>query len=546
MAGELYGTWTDGATAVLERYLSEGESCLRTIEGVFALAVWDSPNETLLLVRDAVGVIPLFYAQTAEGLVAGTSLGDVVAEGDVSNALSVPALADHVCHRWPDPEETFYEAVRRVPPGHVVRFRGGVLEASRYWHPAPADQPVHWISDEAMRFDQMLDQAVARSVDVTRSGIYLSGGLDSVSVAAVAADRAARAASAPPLALSLVFPSVQANEEAVQRGVAEKLGLEQLLLPFDEALDGTDLLEAALRASSRADTPLMNIWYPAYHSLAHVAVDAGCQRAITGGGGDEWLGVSPLLAADLMRRGDVAGLFRLWRRTVRSFHLSPTATLKNVLWTFGAKPILADLAERRAPGALAGYRLRRRMGLMPAWVAPDPDVRSALVDRLRTTSASAAHDSFYLREGHLSLDHALVSMEMEELFDNGRETGLPIRMPYWDAQLVDFLYRTRPELLDEGGRSKGLVRQMLANRFPGLQFERQRKVLATSFFADTMEREFDAAWESLGGLEALETLGIVDKSALQSETRRVFETRQHREIGRLWNLLSLEAWVRGR
>lgn len=546
VAGTLFGAWAEGATAVLDRFRAEGERCLPAIEGEFALAIWDAERETLLLVRDPVGITPLFYARAGDDLVAATSLADVVSQKGVPDALSVPALADHICHRWPDPAETFYEAARRVPSGHRLLFRRGTTDVRRYWHPAPPGQPVDWIYNGADRFDEALDQAVERAAGSGRTGIYLSGGLDSVSVAAVAADQAAKGTIASPLALSLVFPSGQANEEPVQREVARRLGLEHLLLPFDEAVGGDGLLQAALEASSEADTPVMNIWFPAYRSLAAKAVNAGCRTAVTGGGGDEWLGVSPLLAADFMRRGDLAGLFRLWRHTSRSFRLSPTATLRNMLWTFGGKPILADLAERHAPSLLARHRVRRRQGLTPAWVAPDPSLRATLTERLEAGAPGHRHGSFYLREGHISLDHALMSMEMEEIFDSGRKTGLPVRMPYWDAQLVDVLYRTPPAALNEGGRSKGLVRTMLARRFPDLEFERQRKVLATSFFADTLEGQIRSAWQRLGGLESLTGLGIVDEMALHSELNDIFRERQHREIGRLWNLLSLEAWVRGR
>ena len=416
----------------------------------------------------------------------------------------------------------------------------------RYWNPAPPGSEPEWLDDEGVaRFDEVFERAVGRAFALGRPGIYLSGGLDSVSVAAVAVDRAARQETEAPLGLSLAFPTAAANEETVQRKVAAGLGMPHVLLPFDDAVGSQGLVEAALATSAGAPAPLMNIWYPAYRTLAGAGAREGCSVILTGGGGDEWLGVSPLLAADLIRSGDVRGLFNLWTTLSGSVRLSRLRMLHSILWTFGSRPLLGAAAERHAPRSLAAYRMRRKRAGTPDWVAPDPALKKLLFERAAQSVTSMRTDSFYLREGQLSLDHALISLEMEEVFDSGRETGLPVRMPYWDADLVDFLYRVRPETLNEGGRSKGLVRQMLSRRFPELGFERQRKVLATDYFTQTMARQAPGAWKRMGGVSALEDLGIVDKTALHSAMENVFDRQYNQGVARIWNALTLEAWVRG-
>ncbi|MGI8605738.1 MAG: asparagine synthase-related protein, partial [Gaiellaceae bacterium] len=415
----------------------------------------------------------------------------------------------------------------------------------RYWNPAPPGEPVDWIrEDELDQFDELLDQAVGRGLALGPAGIFLSGGLDSVSVAATAVDRARREGSPPPLALSLVFPTLEANEETVQRGVAEGLGLAHVLLDFEDAAGTRGLLTPALEISAGLPSPLLNVWFPAYRTLTAEGASRGCRVILTGGGGDEWLTVSPFLAADRMRSADVRGLASLWSMMNRSYRLSRLATLRSVLWTFGGKPLVAAGAERYAPSALAMYRRRQKRRLTPAWIAPDPALRRDIFDRAAASVLPTTEAGFYLREGQLSLDHSLISMEMEELHETGLRTGVPVRMPFWDAQLVDFLYRTPPELLNEGGRAKGLVRQMLARKFPELGFERHRKVLATNYFTEVMAREVPGVWRKLGGAPALESLGIVDGTQLQSAVREVFERNQHQGVSRIWNLLTVEAWVR--
>jgi asparagine synthase (glutamine-hydrolysing) len=412
----------------------------------------------------------------------------------------------------------------------------------RYWNPAPPGQEVRWVEREELeRFEALMEQAVARPLELGQPGIFLSGGLDSVSVAAVAADLGPK-----PLGLSVAFPGIEANEEAVQMGVAAQLGLEHVMLDFDHALEGRGLLETALETSATWPQPMANIWYPVYRPLADAGAGRGVRVILTGGGGDEWLSVSPFLAADLLRRGDIAGLYRLWTTMYRSYSLSRRATLRSVLWKFGARPVLAATAHRRAPGALGAYRRRRRHRLTPPWLAPDPALRRQLDERAEGAFEHGYEQGFYLREGQLSLDHSLVSLEMEELHESGRRSGVAMRMPFWDPDLVDFLYRTPPDLLTEGGRSKSLVRQMLDRRFPQLGFKRHKKVLATNLFVKIMVLEGRELWRTMPEPFALESCGVIDKVRLNSLVEGIFRGERMEEVSTFWNLLSLEAWLRPR
>jgi asparagine synthase (glutamine-hydrolysing) len=534
------------AEVVLAAHLRWGREALNRLNGVYAWAVWDANRRALVCVRDALGLHPLFYAQAGRKVLVSPDLDALVRAETVGAALNRVALADHICGRWPDPGETYYERVRRLPPGHVMEVTPSATKVSRYWFPIPDDGPVRWIeSDELERFDELMTQAVGRALDLGRAGIFLSGGLDSVSVAAVAADLSRQREMQDPLALSLVFPA-DADEEHVQRGVAEQLGLPQVILPFEETVDGA-VLDRALQVVETWPSPFTNAWHSAYRALTLAGKEQGVRVIVTGGGGDEWLTVTPLLAADLLRRGNAAGLYRLWRTMIRSFPVRPAATAKNLLWTFGTKPIAAELGARLTPRLLARYRQRTKLKLTPGWVAPDPELRREMLRRAYESSLPSPSHGFYLREGQLSLDHALVSMEMEDFFETSRRTGVPIRMPFWDRDVVDFLYRTPPDALNEDGRSKGLVRGMLQRRFPEFGFERQRKVLATGYFSQIVKRDGPGIWQETGGFPALKNLGVIDDLHLESFTRAVFEGRgTSRDEARLWIVMTLERWVRSR
>ena len=497
--------------------------------------------------------IRLFYASIEGEWLFSTSIEALTRHPRVSGEINRAALADHLCHRWPDVEETLFKNVKRVPPGHVIRV-GRSKQVRRYWELPIPGAGVDWVrEDELERFDELLDQAVERCLCLGPAAIYLSGGLDSVSVAAVAAQNSQRKGLPPPWALSLGFPG-ECNEEEIQRGVAADLGLPQVFMTLGDAVGHDGLLLAALKMNSHRPMPLLNPWYPAYHRLGLEGKQQGCKVILTGGGGDEWLGVTPLLAADLIRTLDVVGLYRLWSMMQSSYPLPWYSIMRNIFWTFGARPLVSTTIRRvlcsMAPGLLQARQRRRVRRTTPNWVAPDPvlkqEIDQRLEARLGQTKPMRDTGGFYFRELWESLDHPLTAMEMEEVFESGTRMGLRILMPYWDADLLEMLYRVPPHLLNKGGRSKGLVRQSVARRFPQLGFERQKKVISTNFFNSMMLQDGKKAWQALGGTPALAELGIVDRERLGSTIEGILAGNQLRQAYRIWDVLNLESWLRPR
>ena len=530
-----------------------GSTLLNRISGFYALVVFDRRSGELFCARDPLGVHPLFYARTTVGLLLSPSANTLAAEPGVGVRVNRALVADHFLGRWPDPQETYHEGIRRVPPGHLLRVNGDRVDSHRYWDPAPPGAPVRWADEEELeRFDALFDQAVDRCLDLGRTAIYLSGGLDSISVAAVATDTARSRGLKDPLALSLLFREPESNEEEIQRGVAKRLGLEQLSMPIEDAGGSRGILESVLEISATRSAPVIGCWLPGYRALGLSARAAGCRTILTGGGGDEWLAVTFFLAADLIRSLDVRGLRRLGRTIGRSYHSTRISLWRNLLWNFGGRPLLHAAALRRIPEGselLVRRRRRRVRDAMPDWLAPDPDLREQLLVRSEQRAGAAEwgrSHSFYLQQGRISLDHAIVSMEMEEVFENGRSMDMRILMPYWDPDLVDLLYRVPPDALNGGDRAKALVRQTLASRFNGLGLDRQKKVIASRYFTSVMLRQGARVWDRLGGAKALAEIGLVDPIRLDGFARRAFASNDVRAANRIWKVLNLESWVRKR
>jgi asparagine synthetase B (glutamine-hydrolysing) len=533
------------ADLVLRAYELWGDGALSRLRGRFAVAILDRAKRTAQIARDPLGLHPLFYIERGSNAHFAASPLVLLDLPGAPRSLNRAALADHICNRWPDPNETFFAAVHRAPLGFRVVVSGGSLRLERYWNPLPEDGEVDWLTaDETAQFDHLLERAIDRCLDYGATGIFLSGGLDSVSVAAMANDRARRKGSSPPLALSLAFPDPECDERERQAAVARRLGLPQHLIPIDEAIGSPSLLEQSLALNRRLSAPLVNAWMPAFLALAQRGRRDGIRTILTGQGGDEWLTVSPYLSADLIGRGAFLELARFYLNCRRSYRLGPLALANTLAWKFGLRPLAGSIVRRFMPNAFNARRLRGSLDYDPLWIAPDPELR---LDQARRAEAALLKTNwsgeFYLREIRAGLDHTLTSWEAEEHYEAGKLIDIRFLHPFWDPDLVQMLCRVPPHLLNEGGASKGLVRKVLARRFPELGFERQRKVAATSYFQTLLTESGPALADAAGQFPALSTLGVVDGRAA-----REFVVAGLRQRGphnsRVFQMINLEMWAR--
>lgn len=548
-ARELDADPTRTAAQIVGRLFAErGVDAFARLRGSFAAIVWDGAARRLHVARDQVGLQPLFVARSEGRWHFAGAPAALVSLPGVSRDIDAVALSEWVCGWYPAIEDTAYREVKRVPPATVTTFGSGEVVQRRYWDPSPITEPIAWSREEDLgAFDGLLTQAVRRAVGVNGApAIFLSGGVDSITVAAAAADIRRASALAPPLALSLVFPDAASNEEAVQTAVARELGLPQRLVPLGEASGSRGLLAAALELSASWPQPMWNIWSPAYMHLARVAGGEGARVVLTGRGGDEWLTVTPYLMADLAVRGDVRGVWRMlqtWRRSHVSIGLKGGARL---LWNTAGRPLASAALDTVAHGLWHARRRRRLLRERPAWVAPNPAIRAAMDARIdRWIDPARPAQGFYVREMRTALFHPGITHDMEETQEFGRRNGQRMQHPFWDVDLVNALYRVPPDLLMRDGRSKWLLRRRLEARLPGLGLERRTKVSAGGVFTGMMAREARSAWDRLGGLQTLSEAGIVSRPGVESASQSLAALSRLGE-GRLWAMLTLEAWARHR
>ena len=544
----------DYGAILLRAYQREGEKFLEELRGIFALVVWDGDRDTLIAARDRTGAHPCFYARAGEEVLIASSIDTLLEHPRVSKQVNRAALIGYIVDSWPSLRETFYAGIDRVPPGSALRIRGADEVIYRHWNPRTVEQPSDWLDEhQAEGFEDLLVAAVDRFMKCGPAGIFLSGGLDSVSVAAIATELASSQRLPPPIALSMAFRNSEADEEPRQRAVARQLGLQQEFLGFHDKSDGHGFLRPTLALAERMSAPLLNMWLARYSGLTEIGQRRGCCAILTGTGGDEWLGVSPLLAADMIRSLDFTGLFRLWSMTHNSYQGSWFKQIRLWGWRCGLRAILRDMTitglQRISPAALAAVRRQRLMNSMPSWITLDSSLRRELGDRVENNETSRTRDpgpyGCYFAESRLALDHPVVSWELEESFENGRRLGVRFLHPYWDSDLVESLWRTPPSILASGSRMKGLVRKVVSRRFPGLGFEKQKKVEIKQLFFAIMAEEAPAVWAERGGPKALAKLGLVDARLLDAEFHRLLgrRTGTHANACKLFDIMNMESWL---
>ncbi|MCI0490215.1 MAG: asparagine synthase (glutamine-hydrolyzing) [Blastocatellia bacterium] len=183
--GHSFRSETD-AEVIMYAYLEWGREFLSRLNGMFAFALWDSRDESLLLARDRLGIKPLYYADTPAGFAFASEIKSLLAIPGFERAIDSAALDQFMTFLWvPDPK-TAFRGVYKLPPGHYLIYRDGRAEVHEYWD-LKFDEDRSLSEDE---WTQILREQIARSVraqmisDVPL-GAFLSGGIDSSAIVAL-------------------------------------------------------------------------------------------------------------------------------------------------------------------------------------------------------------------------------------------------------------------------------------------------------------------------------------------------------------------------
>jgi asparagine synthase (glutamine-hydrolysing) len=181
--------WTD-AELILRAYRAWGLNCVEHLLGDFAFGIWDDARQRLFCARDHMGVKPFYYAQVGACIIFSNTLDCIRQDPRISDKLSDLAIADFLLFGFnQEPATTSFAEIRRIPPAHCATWSRDDFSIRRYWS-LPIEEPIFYKQDDdyLAHFHDLLRKSVADRLRNDRVWIFMSGGIDSPTLASTARD----------------------------------------------------------------------------------------------------------------------------------------------------------------------------------------------------------------------------------------------------------------------------------------------------------------------------------------------------------------------
>ena len=270
---------TDGDTeTIVHLYEDEGLGFLQHLVGMFALAIWDSNKRRLILARDRIGQKPLVYKYEPGRLLFASEIKSLLQAPNVAKEIDPNAIDEYLTYQYIPHPNTIFRGIRKLPPGHVAVFENDELKISPYWQPDfNSEKPLPQGEHVAKLKELVTDSVRLRLRSDVPLGVFLSGGIDSSIMAAIAQDLS----DEPINTFSIGFNVKEYDESAAARATADFLGTNHRELRVDPS--GLDILPKLVWYYDEpfGDSSAIPTFHLAELTREHVTV------AISGDGGDE-------------------------------------------------------------------------------------------------------------------------------------------------------------------------------------------------------------------------------------------------------------------
>ena len=509
---------------LLRAFDTWGEAALARLRGMFGLAYFQAgPTPTLLLARDRFGIKPLYWHEDRRRVLFASEVTAIVRGGLVPDEASGEALARFL--EWgsvPSPLTTVKD-VRALPPGHILKISSRGARVERYWDLDGAVEAARRAAPQAaadavVATRERLEESVRlHLVSDVPLGVFLSGGIDSSALAALAAEGRPQ----PLTTLSVAFEERALSEAAYARRMAARVGAdhhEVLLRAPDVFAD----LGAFFAAMDQPTVDGLNTW-----CIARAAREAGLTVVLSGLGGDEvfW-------GYDHLRRTAALGLARAVMAALPAAVRRGVTRLGPMAGALLARPGLDRLAALEAPTPPGVYHLVR--GLFPR--ATVRDLLGASEGDLEAAAPALTGDA---RAGAGDLREALTRLEFSHYLGDqllrdtdvmGMAHSIEARVPYLDHRLVETVLGLPAALKLDRARPKPLLLDALGDRLPREIWDRPKMGFTFPMAAWMRERAPE-----------LERLCLEDKRLQRSAVEAVWSAfaagRSH--WSRPWALLVL-------
>jgi asparagine synthase (glutamine-hydrolysing) len=517
---------------IVHLYEEMGADCVKRLRGMFAIALYDRRQSSLLLARDRLGKKPLHYAIHEGRLLFGSEIKAILALRPELAEVDPEAILQYFYFSYiPDPRTAFLR-VRKLPPGHLMEYRDGKVKIRQYW-----DLPEYGthgeISEEECLagMERRLEEAVRiRLISDVPLGALLSGGVDSSIIVALMA----RASSKPVKTFSVGFRAEQFNESGYARQVAERFGTEHHELVLDPDIEETLEYLSGMMEEPFGDSSMLPTYYVCRMARREVTV------ALSGDGGDElFAGYDRYLVAMERRKFDpfhryVGPVYR-----DRIHGLLPAGMYgKNLAWN-------ASLNDRDRyldaisflPALHRERHLFTREFLKSAKCLPDP-----LAEWQQIYDGAPAQDQLS-RLLYLDTKTYLTADILTKVDRMSMATSLEVRVPMLDHQFVEWATSLPVQWKFRSGTRKYILKKLAERlKIPSELLHRRKQGFQLPLVDWMRDRSKAQFWGVLLEPRTLQR-GYFKPAAVRSLIDEHVRGRRNRS-GMLWRMLVLELWHR--
>src|SRR5215510_4651542 len=519
--------------AIVHAYDQYGSDCPKHLRGMFAFAICDIRTQELFLAGDRVGKKPLLYSQLNGQLVFGSEFSALLQHPDISRDIQPEALDHYLSFMCIPAPLTAYRAIRKLEPGHSLRWRNGEIKLERYWQPDFSHKLDITEEEAGERAIEVLREAVRlRLISEVPLGAFLSGGIDSSAVVALMSEES----SEPVKTFSIGFEEQDFSELHHARRVAEHVVADHH--EFIVRPNAMEILPTLVEHYGEpfADSSAIPSYYVSRETRRYVTV------ALNGDGGDEcFAGYERYAAMNLAQRYT---------------KLLPAALRTGVIGS-----VANALPEFRSRGPLGkGKRFLQAASLSPIqrylrWISAfDENAKRDLYsDQFREqtrgfSTASIIEPWFAKANGAGVVDASLLTDTMTYLPNDllvkmdiaSMTVSLEARSPFLDNHLMEFAARLPEKLKLRRMTTKYLLKRILKDLVPQENLKRGKMgfgVPIGHWFRGTMQPFLR---ETLLSQKAL-TRGLFKKDKVQQIVDQHVAGRIDHSH-RLWSLLMLELW----
>ena len=276
-AGHRFRTHCD-TEVIVHLYEDEGIGCIEHLDGMFALAVWDSPRRQLLLARDRLGEKPLVYRHEPGRLLFASELKSILSVPGVPRELDPQAIDAYLTYQYVPHPSTIFRGIAKLPPGCLAVYRDDQLQVDRYWRPDFQAEEELPEKEYSHQLRELLTASVqARLESDVPLGAFLSGGIDSTIIVGLMQ----KLCKEPVRTFSIGFPVPEYDETHYARMAAQRFGT--IHQEFRVEPNAMEILPKLVWHYDEpfADSSAVPTWYVSQLTRQHVTV------ALTGDGGDE-------------------------------------------------------------------------------------------------------------------------------------------------------------------------------------------------------------------------------------------------------------------